>query len=313
LLEAIYLLANNEDKNALSDILNNRFVVSSRIRNRADISELPNTLQIFSLFRGYKLQTGHPIIISSQKDQQMYLECSFAESRHKKNGGEAGISLDFVKDEKISKRFLDLEQLFSPWYREKFQSEKSKVNKQFVATERLDQQTITNLWEQIIFTPKEDMVLNVLRILEPDLERIALVSQITPGMSVLLKLKGNEAPVPLGSMGDGMYRIFALALTLVNCENGDLFVDEIDTGLHYKALTNMWRLVIETAKRLNVQVFATTHSWDCIAAFQKALHETSASELGTLFRLDCKQDQIKYVAYTGEKLATAIEHDIEVR
>jgi AAA15 family ATPase/GTPase len=114
-------------------------------------------------------------------------------------------------------------------------------------------------------------------------------------------------------MGDGMYRILTLALPLVNCENGALFVDEIDTGLHYKALTQMWRLVIETAKRLNVQIFATTHSWDCLVAFHKALTETSATELGSVFRLECKDDQIKYVSYSGDKLAVAIEHDIEVR
>ena len=90
-------------------------------------------------------------------------------------------------------------------------------------------------------------------------------------------------------------------------------VDEIDTGLHYKALTQMWRLVIETAKRLNVQVFATTHSWDCLAAFHKALRETEETNLGSVFRLERKNGQIDYVAYTGEELAVAVEHDIEVR
>jgi AAA15 family ATPase/GTPase len=313
LLEAIYLLVNHEDRSALADILDNRFVVRSRIRNRADISDLPNAFQIFTIFRGYKLQTDNRIVISSQKDEHMYLEYNFTEARYKKNDDEVGINVQFTQDEKTSKDFFDLERLFSPWYREKYQGEKSKANKHFVVTERLEQQTVTNLWEQIIFTPKEDMVLDALHILEPNLERIALVSQITPAMSVLLKLKSNEAPVSLGSMGDGMYRIFALALSLVNCENGALFVDEIDTGLHYKALTKMWRLVIETAKRLNVQVFATTHSWDCLVAFHKALSETSATELGSVFRLERKDDQIKYVSYTGDKLAVAIDHDIEVR
>ncbi len=313
LLEAIYLLVNYKDRSALSNVLDNRFVIRSRIRNRADISDLPNAFQIFTLFRGYKLQKDTSIIISSQKDEPRYLEYSFIESGHKKNDDEAGVSLQFTEDEKKIKEFFDLERLFSPWYRDKYQSEKSKANNHFVVTERLDQQTITNLWEQIIFTPKEDMVLEALRILEPNLERIALVSQITPGMSVLIKLKGNEAPIPLGSMGDGMYRIFALTLTLVNCENGALFVDEIDTRLHYKALTQMWRVVIETAKRLKVQVFATTHSWDCLAAFHKALREMEETNLGSVFRLERKNGQIDYVAYTGEELAVAVEHDIEVR
>jgi AAA15 family ATPase/GTPase len=132
-------------------------------------------------------------------------------------------------------------------------------------------------------------------------------------MSVRLKVERGDDPVPLGSMGDGMYRIFALTLSLVSSENGVLLVDEIDTGLHYKALTKMWRLVIETAKKLNVQVFATTHSWDCLASFQAVLTEEKEETIGSVFRLERTNDRIGYVAYTGEELAVAVDHDIEVR
>jgi len=312
LLEAIYLLLNHEDRSALSNIIDNRFVLKSRLRRDRE-DEASNILPVSTLFRGYKPQKDYHIILSSQKDQQMSLKFNFIESKSKRNGRGVGVNLQFTSGERKSDNFFDLDELFVPWYREKYQVEKSKVNKHLVTTDRLDQQMVTSLWEQIILTPKEDMVLEVLRTLEPNLERIALVNQTTPGMSVLLKIKDNEAPIPLGSMGDGMYRIFALALSLVNCENGTLFIDEIDTGLHYKALTEMWRLVIETSKKLNMQVFATTHSWDCLVSFHKALTGTSATELGSVFRLERKDDQIKYVSYTGDKLAVAIEHDIEVR
>ncbi len=114
-------------------------------------------------------------------------------------------------------------------------------------------------------------------------------------------------------MGDGIYRILALIITLVNCENGVLLIDEIDAGLHYSALSKLWKLVIETARKLNVQVFATTHSWDALSAFHKSMSEAEALELGTVFRLERQHDQIKYVSYTGEELAVAVEHDIEMR
>jgi predicted ATP-dependent endonuclease of OLD family len=72
-------------------------------------------------------------------------------------------------------------------------------------------------------------------------------------------------------MGDGMRRILGIASSAVTAENSILLVDEIDTGLHYQTQTNLWRLIVDISQRLNVQVFATTHSWDCIAAFQEAL------------------------------------------
>jgi predicted ATP-dependent endonuclease of OLD family len=83
-------------------------------------------------------------------------------------------------------------------------------------------------------------------------------------------MRGQRDPIPLGSMGDGMRRILTLAMCAVNVENGFLLIDEIDTGLYYEVQADMWRLILETAQRLDVQVFATTHSWDCVSAFQEA-------------------------------------------
>ena len=114
-------------------------------------------------------------------------------------------------------------------------------------------------------------------------------------------------------MGDGMYRFLLLSLTIVTAENGVLLVDEIETGLHYEAQTDMWRLILETAKELNVQVFATTHSWDCIAAFQEALSQVEDKSIGKLFRLDNKYGNIRAVEYNAEDLDIAVRNSIEVR
>lgn len=59
--------------------------------------------------------------------------------------------------------------------------------------------------------------------------------------------------------------MLGLALAIVNARNGFLLVDEIDTGLHFSAMYDMWKLIWKTAKRLNVQVFATTHNSDCFS------------------------------------------------
>ena len=65
-------------------------------------------------------------------------------------------------------------------------------------------------------------------------------------------------------MGDGMWRIMAMAISLAQCKDGFLLIDEIDTGLHYSVMTDMWKLIYRSALDLSVQVFASTHSNDCI-------------------------------------------------
>ena len=154
----------------------------------------------------------------------------------------------------------------------------------------------------------------MLQILEPNVERISFQSRQSPNSGILVKHKGQDYPLPLGSMGDGMHRVLAIATALANAENGYLFIDEIDTGLHYRVITDMWRLIFKTAERLNIQVFATTHSLDCISFFDEALNLHSNSTVGKLFRLERRETgEIVPVEYGTDDLTIAVREDIEVR
>jgi len=319
LLEAIYLLVNRNEPTALFQVFDVRGEITPEIykpdyRIRAGY-------QIAHIFRGHMLREDHKIKVYSQTQPSISLLISYLTDEEQQpkqlkifdeDGDNLPTKLVFSYDSvdhsfPVSEDGL-IEQRLA---RRSFSG--PKQNNRLVTSDYLDQREVARLWDQITLTPKEDRVLEALRILEPDIERISFTSQQSSKSGILLKIRGNDYPVPLGSMGDGMRRILVLAASLVNCENGVLLVDEIDTGLHHKALTQMWRLVVETAKRLNVQVFATTHSGDCLYSFHKALSELEESSLGSVFRLERKDDQIKYVSYTGDKLAVAIEHDIEVR
>src|SRR5438045_2113512 len=75
---------------------------------------------------------------------------------------------------------------------------------------------------------------------------------------------------PLYSLGNGMLRTLGISLALVSVKDGILLIDEFENGLYYSVQPDLWQLIFQVARCLNVQVFATTHSWDCIEAFQKA-------------------------------------------
>jgi AAA15 family ATPase/GTPase len=91
-----------------------------------------------------------------------------------------------------------------------------------------------------------------------------------------------------------------------------LRIDEFENGLYFSVQPDVWRLVLQVARRLNVQVFATTHSWDCIKAFQEALQEDKQEE-GLLIRLQWRKDEIGAVLYDEEDLKVATHEQIEVR
>jgi AAA15 family ATPase/GTPase len=128
----------------------------------------------------------------------------------------------------------------------------------------------------------------------------------------IVRIAGMNEPIPLRSLGDGMQRMLGIALALVNAKDGVLLVDEVENGLHYTILPQLWRLIFETARRLNVQVFATSHSWECIQAFQQAAEEDTESE-GLLIRLQLKGEEIVAVVVDEEHLGIATSERIEVR
>ena len=69
---------------------------------------------------------------------------------------------------------------------------------------------------------------------------------------------------------------------------------------------------MQTALKNDVQVFAATHSWDCVRGFAQAVMELEGAD-GTLVRLERHGDNTRAVEYSEDELRVAAEQGIEVR
>jgi len=116
----------------------------------------------------------------------------------------------------------------------------------------------------------------------------------------------------MGSMGDGIWRLLGIALTMVNAKGKVLLIDEIDTGFHYSVMVDLWKLIWKTAKELDIQVFATTHSRDCWEALGELIEaeEIYGDEI-MIHRIDAKRD--RSTSYDTDKIVIAAEDQVEVR
>ena len=190
-----------------------------------------------------------------------------------------------------------------------------KSNIQFVNSSSLTAEKALDLFEDIILTPEEELVIQALQIIEPQIKRIAplIGKNGYRGSRGSFVIQTPENPrIPIGSMGDGMWRMLGLALAIVNAKDGVLLVDEIDTGLHFTVMSDMWKMIWETAKRLNVQVFATTHSNDCWQSLADIANAENPSEDGiTIHRIE--KGKPNSIVFTERQIAIAAERNIEVR
>ena len=136
----------------------------------------------------------------------------------------------------------------------------------FLTPDFLNLSSMRDVWNQVIVDKRESEVLEAMKILRTDIESIHFLSgrNSLRSSEVLIGLHSEGPRLPLGSLGDGVRRLLALSLALVRTNRGYLLIDEIDTGFHFTAMQKMWNLVVSSALRSNIQVFATTHSFDCI-------------------------------------------------
>lgn len=187
------------------------------------------------------------------------------------------------------------------------------ANIQFIRTQNIKNDNNGKLFDKIALTEKEKYVIEALKIIEPLTERIAFVEEAPGERSAVVKLSDSKQKFPLQNMGDGMNRILTVILALVNAENGYLLIDEFENGLHHSVQEKLWTIIFELSRKLNIQIFVTTHSNDCIKGFVSVLNDATNSTDGKLIRLDNKNGMIKQVEFDAKELKIATDRDIEIR
>jgi AAA15 family ATPase/GTPase len=188
------------------------------------------------------------------------------------------------------------------------------VNVQYVRGRNIDSENNSELFDKITLAGKEQNVIDSLKIIEPATERIAFAKGNVDGRIAVVKLSNSSKVLPLKSMGDGINRVLTIILALVNSDNGFLLIDEFENGLHYSIQEQLWKIIFLMSQKLNIQVFATTHSEDCIRAFESVLNSSdNTQQVGKLIRLDNKNGMIIPVEFDAADLEIVNRNDIEIR
>ena len=183
----------------------------------------------------------------------------------------------------------------------------------------IDSDRIARYLDRVTLTSHEHLAVDALRLIFGEaIERIAAVADDEGGRlrrssrRTLVKLSNEEAPVPLASLGDGAIRLLGVGLAIANAGDGLLLIDEAENGLHHRRQADFWRMIIRAASESNVQVIATTHSWDCVRGFQRA-SAGEPEEAAILYRLERGKSGLRLVGYDEDRLERATEQRVEVR
>ena len=155
---------------------------------------------------------------------------------------------------------------------------------------------------------QSELLTEALRVMEP---RIRSVEELSAsGVPMIWGDLGLRELVPLSSMGEGMTRVARLVLAISSAPGGLVLVDEIENGVHHSVMNKVWAVVAQAAQQFDTQVFATTHSFECLLAAHGALN----SDDWRFHRLDRTQDGTSHcMTYDTEDVEAAANHGLEVR
>lgn len=180
--------------------------------------------------------------------------------------------------------------------------------------------TSDRLWQAVDLTEAQHHVIDALRLIDASVEGLTFIdvdrrskeSERGEGVMRVAQIKRRGRPrESLKSLGDGLERLLHIILALVNARGGFLLLDEVENGIHYRVLPRLWHLIFKVAADLDVQVFAATHSWDCITAFQRAAADHPAD--GVLVKLEKDEHGARAKVFDEADLAVITQADIEVR
>jgi len=152
-------------------------------------------------------------------------------------------------------------------------------------------------------------LINILKKVDLHLKDIVLI-----GNKIFVDLDFDEL-APLNIMGDGFLNFFALLLNTINTENGILLIDEVQNGIYYKKQELLWDVIFDIAEQYNIQIFATTHSFDCVQAFHNSyVKRNLEDDKLRLYRIE-RNDNDNYLVtkYNQKELNVYIENEWEIR
>ena len=329
-LEALYLLGLRGDPYAMWHLLRRR---GELFPSERDPKFGGPELDLCHLFTGHELHEGSKIAIEARNgspERRVSFEVVESQSGEQTETlfGDEGLPIQ----PRLALRFegmpqpitqlvpitrrggLRLEQLDGPRRSRRKPDEDRAL---YVSTESLIGTDPMTLWDRVALTPDENLVLRSLQFVDSDIERIAAQSSAyssATGMrsGFIVKKRGSDHPIPIGSLGDGVWHMLVMALALTQCKDGMLLVDEIDSGLHYSIMSAMWRMILRAASEFDVQVFATTHSSDCVGSLADiCAHDDRADSDVSLQRVEAGKS--KTTPYSEREIRVAAEREIEVR
>jgi AAA15 family ATPase/GTPase len=177
----------------------------------------------------------------------------------------------------------------------------------------LEEETI-KIYESLKTKQEKEILINSLKVINDKIIGVDFRGNFNDLKSVfLISYEDQNDFFPLNYMGDGFKRIFYIVLKMISLKGKRIMIDEIEIGIHHSKILEFWKNIIQVCRKLDVQLFATTHSQECIDAFSQASKDTNEKDIRLIRLQENKDKSIKAICYKEDYIEYLVESSTEER
>lgn len=173
-----------------------------------------------------------------------------------------------------------------------------------------DESFLTDCFSKISVKGDKEKLLEIVQIVDADISDLMIS---TNSGFAQLYMRKNGMALPVKYSGDGLIKLLGLASRIMAYPDSIIMIDEIDTGMHYSMLPQMWSIIAKIAMANSSQIIATTHSYECIEAAINGIQEKDMRSCFEYIRLDKVGEAALAKTYDYEVLRQAVNACLEVR
>ena len=165
-------------------------------------------------------------------------------------------------------------------------------------------QTTANTIKQILEDKKKEKFLELLKIFDSKIDDI-----FSDGQVIKISKEGMKKLVPISAFGTGISAI----LDILSCFTDNtkvIFIDEIETGIHYANFPKLIDVLIKLSNKKDIQLFFTTHSREFIEDFYKNIENNNEV---SLFRFENTKSGVKSTYFNTDEVLNNIEAGWDLR
>jgi hypothetical protein len=171
-------------------------------------------------------------------------------------------------------------------------------------------QESAKLFSELSKDGKLQPVIDALRGEFPFIRTLSL--EIDSGITtVFAEIEGQIRRLPVGLISDGVHKLLSILLAIATKPNGTILIDQIEDGFYFKKMPSTWKVIHKFAKANGTQIFATTHSKECLTALLPVLEANE--EDFALIRATRFENSIKFFVNNGRRFASALSQEFELR